>query len=54
MAIVTAQTKMIQVSIMFTMKQSIKKAMKVTMMMDFQNDNRIMRMKKYQMKMNSL
>lgn len=36
------------------MKQSIKKAMKVAMMMDIQKVNPNMRMKKNLMKMNSL
>ena len=38
-------TMMIQVIIMITMKQNIKKAMKVAMMMDIQKVNPNMRMK---------
>lgn len=54
MGMVTVLTMMIQVIIMLTMKQCIKKAMKVAMMMDIQKVNPNMRMKKNLMKMNSL
>lgn len=52
MAIVTVPTMMIQVIIMITMKQSIKKAMKVAMMMGIQNVNPNTRMKKNPTKRN--
>ncbi len=52
MAIVTVPTMMIQVIIMITMKQSIKKAMKVAMMMDIQKVNPNTRMKKNPTKRN--
>ena len=56
MAMVTEQTMMIQVITMITMKQSIKKAMKVDMMMDIQKVNPNTRTKQnlMKMKMNSL
>ncbi len=53
MGMVTVLTMMIQVIIMLTMKQCIKKAMKVAMMMDILKDIPCMRMKKNLMKMNS-
>ncbi len=53
MGMVTVLTMMIQVIIMLTMKQCIKKAMKVAMMMDILKDIPSMRMKKNLMKMNS-
>lgn len=53
MGMVTVLTMMIQVIIMLTMKQCIKKAMKVAMMMDILKDIPSMRMKKNRMKMNS-
>ena len=43
--VVMVLTMMIQVIIMITMKQNIKKAMKVAMMMDIQKVNPNMRMK---------
>lgn len=52
MAIVTVPTMMIQVIIMITMKQSIKKAMKVAMMMGIQKVNSNTRMKKNPTKRN--
>lgn len=52
MGMVTVLTMMIQVIIMLTMKQCIKKAMKVAMMMDIQKVNPNMRMKN-QKKMNN-
>lgn len=52
MGMVTVLTMMIQVIIMLTMKQCIKKAMKVAMMMDIQKVNPNMRMKN-QEKMNN-
>lgn len=52
MAIVTVPTMMIQVIIMNTMKQSIKKAMKVAMMMGIQKVNPNTRMKKNPTKRN--
>ncbi|GEM_PF-1415525 len=52
MAIVTVPTMMIQVIIMITMKQSIKKAMKVAMMMGIQKVNPNTRMKKNPTKRN--
>lgn len=52
MGMVTVLTMMIQVIIMLTMKQCIKKAMKVPMMMDIQKVNPNMRMKN-QEKMNN-
>lgn len=52
MGMVTVLTIMIQVIIMLTMKQCIKKAMKVAMMMDIQKVNPNMRMKN-QEKMNN-
>ena len=54
MAMVTEQTMMIQAITMITMKQSIKKAMKVDMMMDIQKVNPNTRTKQNLMKMNSL
>lgn len=56
MAMVTERTMMIQVITMITMKQSIKKAMKVDMMMDIQKVNPNTRTKQnlMKMKMNSL
>ena len=53
MGMVRVLTMMIQVIIMLTMKQCIKKAMKVAMMMDILKDIPSMRMKKNLMKMNS-
>lgn len=53
MGMVTVLTMMIQVIIMLTMKQCIKKAMKVAMMMDILKDIPSMRMRKNLMKMNS-
>ena len=52
MGMVTVLTMMIQVIIMLTMKQCIKKAMKVAMMMDILKVNPNMRMKN-QEKMNN-
>ena len=52
MGMVTVLTMMIQVIIMLTMKQCIKKAMKEAMMMDIQKVNPNMRMKN-QEKMNN-
>lgn len=52
MGMVTVLTMMIQVIIMLTMKQCIKKTMKVAMMMDIQKVNPNMRMKN-QEKMNN-
>ena len=52
MGMVTVLTMMIQVIIMLTMKQCIKKAMKVAMMIDIQKVNPNMRMKN-QKKMNN-
>lgn len=52
MGMVTVLTMIIQVIIMLTMKQCIKKAMKVAMMMDIQMVNPNMRMKN-QEKMNN-
>lgn len=52
MAMITVLTMMIQVIIMLTMKQCIKKAMKMAMMMDIQKVNPNMRMKN-QKKMNN-
>ena len=54
MAMVTELTMMIQAITMITMKQSIKKAMKVDMMMDIQKVNPNTRTKQNLMKMNSL